>query len=356
MMALDLSALEDRPILVGNVAAPPPPNGKAMRVSLADVEPDPNQPRTEKKDEEIAEIGEDIKVRGVKVPISIKPHPIKPGKWIINDGELRYLGSKWAGLSDIPVIVDEDFDDFDQVNVNEKRYALRPMELAKFIQGKLDSGIKKAEIAKRLRKPAPAITELLALINPTPCVEDLYVTGLCTSPKTLYELRLLEEKFPEKVREWCEENHTEVTRSGVYELGNTLKGKKQSGGNGADPSSENKASSQVDDKGSGSNREGEGAGKKKPKPDGKPDTSGSEDEHTDKGELTSWPRGKAVADPDALKKPLLLVKYDGRTAAILLNRKPSASGLVRIRYEDGGGDAEVDAGRCKISLLAESDK
>ena len=44
-MALDLSALEEKPVTSGGTVAQP--DGKAMRVKLADIEPDPNQPLTE---------------------------------------------------------------------------------------------------------------------------------------------------------------------------------------------------------------------------------------------------------------------------------------------------------------------
>jgi ParB family transcriptional regulator, chromosome partitioning protein len=76
----------------------------------------------------------------------------------------------------------------------------------------------------------------------------------------------------------------------------------------------------------------------------------------DHGELTSWPKGRAISDPQRMSKPLLLVEYDGRSAAVILNKRPSTPGLLHIRYEDGGGDAEVDAGQCKINLLTDTDK
>ncbi|HCF9833300.1 TPA: ParB/RepB/Spo0J family partition protein [Pseudomonas aeruginosa] len=375
---LDLSALEEKTVPAGAVAQP---DGKAMRLKLTDIEPDPNQPRTEKKPEEIAEIGENIRERGVKQPISVKPHPDKPGKWIINDGELRYLGSQWAGVEDIPVVVDEDFDDFDQVNANEKRFALRPMELAAFIKRKLDDGVKKGEIARRLGKPANAITELLALVDAPACVEAVYTSGRCTSPKTLYELRALAEKFPEQVQEWCE-TAEDITRRTVADLGDVLKGKKkpapapateqtETGGQGegtpadGDPEkfrhdeiSGGGGSGEPASLGGGSDNEGGGdAPKNEGGKGGKPKGDGEDGgENIDLGELTSWPRGKAVSDPDLMKKPLLLVEYEGRAAAVLLNRKPTTAGLIRIRFEDGGGDAEVDAGACKINLLTEAEK
>lgn len=384
-MALDLSALEEKPVPAGPVAAQP--DGKAMRVKLTDIEPDPNQPRTEKKPEEIEEIGQNIKERGVKLPISVKPHPTKPGKWIINDGELRYLGSEWAKVEDIPVVVDEDFDDFDQVNANEKRFALRPMELAKFIKRKLDEGVKKGEVARRLGKPANAITELLALVEAPACIEAVYTSGRCTSPKTLYELRALAEKFPEQVQEWCD-TAEDITRRSVADLGDVLKGKKKpaaplpspadaggtdtgggagAGTEGGDGDPEKFRHDEIPGGNQGGNQGGTDKQGTEPKanPKATPGTEGGTDgddtgaggtEPGDLGELTSWPRGKAVSDPDAMKKPLLLVEYEGRAAAVLLNRRPTTPGLIRIRYEDGGGDDEVDAGRCKINLLTESDK
>jgi ParB family chromosome partitioning protein len=356
-MALDLSALEER---LGPAAAQP--DGKAMRVKLSDIELDPNQPRTEKKSEEIEEIGQNIKERGVKLPISVKPHPTRPGKWIINDGELRYLGSEWARVEDIPVVVDEDFDDFDQVNTNEKRFALRPMELAKFIKRKLDEGVKKGEVARRLGKPANAITELLALVEAPACIEAVYTSGRCTSPKTLYELRALAEKFPEQVQEWCD-TAEDITRRSVADLGDVLKGKKKpavplsSSSDAGDPEKFRHDEILGGNQGSADKQGTE----PKTKPKAAPGTDGDDTgaggaEPGDLGELTSWPRGRAVSDPDAMKKPLLLVEYEGRAAAVLLNRRPTTPGLIRIRYEDGGGDDEVDAGRCKINLLTESDK
>jgi ParB family chromosome partitioning protein len=55
-----------------------------------------------------------------------------------------------------------------------------------------------------------------------------------------------------------------------------------------------------------------------------------------------------------MKKPMLIIEYDDRTAVILLNRRPTKAGLIHIRYEDDGSEQEVDAGQCKINLLTEA--
>ncbi|MBD4818454.1 ParB/RepB/Spo0J family partition protein, partial [Xanthomonas citri pv. citri] len=80
---------------------------------------DAKQPRKRFTQADIDALAENIKERGVKLAISVKTHPTKPGKWLINDGEVRWRASKQAGVEDIPTIVDEDFDSFDQVNANE---------------------------------------------------------------------------------------------------------------------------------------------------------------------------------------------------------------------------------------------
>lgn len=357
-MALDLSALEEKPTAPASAVAMPSPAdaGKALRLKWSDIEPDPNQPRTEKKAEEIAEIGESIKERGVKQPISVKSHPTKPGKWMINDGELRWLGTQWAKVEDIPVVVDEDFDEFDQVNANEKRFALRPMELAVFIKRKLDAGVKKAEIARRLGKQATTITELMALVDAPDCVESVYSSGRCSSPKTLYELRMLAEKFPEQVQEWCEKTE-DVTRRSVTELGDILKGKKPA-----------EAENLSHDKGSSNPGDG---GASEPSHDREPGAGGdggsdSDSERSEDPPTTTVPfhnpdiekddKGPTITDPNKIKKPLLLVEFDGREAMVLLNRRPTTAGLIFIRFEDGSGEQEVPACDCTMNLLSESEK
>ncbi|MGS0550473.1 ParB/RepB/Spo0J family partition protein [Xanthomonas oryzae] len=376
---IDLSALNGEP--GDQVTAVSEPDGTPFRfrIKLADIEPDPNQPRKIFTQADIDDLAENIKERGVKLPISVKTHPAKHGKWMINDGEIRWRASQRAGVDDIPAIVDEDFDSFDQVNANERRYALHPMELAEFIKDRLADGFKKGEIAKRLGKKANAITELLALVDAPACVTEACTSGRCTSPKTLYELRALAEKYPEQVQAWCDSD-VEITRASVAALGDSLKEKKApkpsdvaAGAAGANPDGGGKF--RHDEKnggggqgagaaGSGEGGEGGGTGKfrhdEKTPPGNQGEAGGSGagagGGDADTGELTSWPRGKAVSDPDSMKRPLLLVEHDGRAAAVLLNRRPSTAGLIRIRYEDGGGDAEVDAGSVKINRLTEGEK
>jgi len=351
-MALDLSALEDKTLPAGAES-----NGKPLEIALSDIEEDPNQPRIDFSQEAMAEITASIRVRGVRQPVSVRPHPTKPGKWMLNFGARRFRGSIAAEKETIPAFVDDTSEDFDQVIENEQRDNLKPMELALFIQRKLDAGVKKAEIARKLGKAAAVITEHLALISPPACIEDIYRDGKCTSPKTLYELRGLHEKHPEAVEAWCA-SVDDITRKAVAELSAELRGDKKALPLPAQTETSEQVQSSPASESSNSGPESLGKDEDFSKAQ---DTTGGAG---DNSSVTALPfhnpnnekgtKEPVLPDPNKIKKPLLLVEYDGRAAMVLLNRRPSTPGLLWIRYEDGGGDDEIDAGRCKINMLSES--
>ena len=55
-----------------------------MQLPLSLIDEDQNQPRTEFNKESLRELAETISERGVKTPISVRPHPEAPGRYIIN--------------------------------------------------------------------------------------------------------------------------------------------------------------------------------------------------------------------------------------------------------------------------------
>jgi ParB family chromosome partitioning protein len=373
-MALDLSALEEKPSVV-SVAAEPA--GKPLDISVADIEEDPDQPRKEFSAEAMREMTESIRLRGVKTPISVRTHPTKPKKWMLNYGARRFRGTLAAGRATIPAFIDEAHDDYDQVIENLQRDDLKPMELALFIKKRLDAGDRKKTIAENLGKDSAVITQHLALIDPPACVEAAYSSGKCSSPKTLYELRGLHEKFPEEVEAWCA-SVPEITRRTVSELAEALKaGNKPGvpsevrGSQGADgdakanagqPPEADKAPGSGNENGIEGCSEGERAAaeSRDPEPHQGVSRSGSGnsegDPGMDQGEPASWPRDRAVSGPDRISRPLMLVEFKGRAAAVLLNRRPSSPGLIHIRFEDGQGDMEVSVSACRIKLLTEARK
>lgn len=81
---------------------------------------------------EFAELTESIKAGGVRVPIHVRPHPEKKGKYEIRAGERRWRASKAAGQKTIPAIVHHGMDEMDAFDLtfveNKFRRDPKPLE------------------------------------------------------------------------------------------------------------------------------------------------------------------------------------------------------------------------------------
>lgn len=200
--------------------------GRPPEMPLEDILPDPDNAR-EPFDERSPEdqqkqldLDEDVAERNVKSPISLRPHPTIPGKWVINFGHSRFEAQRKAGRPTIPYFVDEKFDSYDQVNENELRCPLSPWALAQFVARKLKEGRSKGEIAARLhKKNQNVITELLALVDAPGCLHQAYLNGV-KSPRTLYDLRRAWDEHPDQVEAWVHSNAgiTRITREAIKDL------------------------------------------------------------------------------------------------------------------------------------------
>ena len=344
---LDLSALEG--IDLGNPA--PVADGTPKQIPLTDILEDPDQPRVEFPEDQMQKMVESIKARGVKTPISVKPHPTEQGKWIINYGARRFRASVMAGKETIPAFVDNDHDDYDQVMENKERLNHSPIELALFIQKKIKQGEKKNVIAKKLNEDPVFISTHLALVDMPECLSKAYDAGF-KSPKTLYDLRKLWESFPEEVNAWVDEsleNGQDIIRSKVQALSKKLKEPKQAEATEADPESEPQAQESqeqtaiIDDNES-FNFEGNDQAEATEEPEVK--------KLMDQSNQKEQPEAKEE-DPDKIKKPLLVVIHDGRQANLMLNKKPTSLGFVWIKYEDGT-EVSVDCSSLEIEYLQEA--
>lgn len=365
-MTLDLSALDENFTETTAKVVEVTDQDKIHDLSVEILVSGKYQPRTVFDPVKLQELADSIKVQGVLQPIVVRK--IAENQYEIIAGERRWRASQLAGLSRIPAIIRE-IDDRTALAValveNGQREGLLPLEDAISYQRlKTEFKLKNKEVAEAVGKPVNEVNKLLSLLSLPEVVMAVYERGnrsvdlLLDLGRAFEENQTATEEFLADAAKVFEEKKEDLTVRAVREFRSSLKGA------GADKDEKNSTSSFSEnnggetDSGTRSDPSTKGAGSEN---NGSSETAGESqtttntkpDPEPDTGELTSWPKGKAIADPDRLKKPLLLVDYEGRAAAVLLNRKPKSPGVIFIRYEDGGGDELVSVDKLKISQLSE---
>jgi ParB family chromosome partitioning protein len=192
--------LEDLDLLA---PAEPPASGRPLMLPLDAIDEDPYQPRREFDAQALRELADSIIEHGVLQAISVRSHPDTSGRWMLNFGARRLRGSRLAGKTDIPVFIDERADSYCQVIENEQRESLKPLELALFVQQRLQAGASQAEIARRLGKSRQYVMVSTALIDAPDWLLDAYRSGRCRGMNELHELRKLHGRHPQYVESWA---------------------------------------------------------------------------------------------------------------------------------------------------------
>jgi ParB family chromosome partitioning protein len=140
------------------------------------------------------------------------------GRYRIHFGALRLRAARKAGLRDVPIVVrDVAADPYAQVAENLKRHALSPIEIARFIKGRVDAGESNATISIRIGMNLTSMAHHLTLLDLPPELDQAMQSGRCTSPRTLHELNRLHDETPEAVKALVATG-AEITRTSVAAL------------------------------------------------------------------------------------------------------------------------------------------
>jgi len=167
-----LSALMGEVESVGPVATQAvtdPATPGAAELPIANIRPNPSQPRRTFGEEELKELSASIKARGVLQAILVRPDPKDEGKYQIVAGERRWRAAKLAGLSAIPVIV-RDMDELELLEIgiieNVQRSDLNPIEEAEAYEALMKRFGKTQEgLATSVGKSRVHITNTLRLLQ-----------------------------------------------------------------------------------------------------------------------------------------------------------------------------------------------
>jgi ParB family chromosome partitioning protein len=316
----DLSSLLDEP------KRPAQDRGPLM-IPTDLIDEDSKQPRSADnpgfRPESIAELAASFGPKGPKTPLSLRDNPEVPNRYIINHGHRRYRACKVKGLTAVPAFIDNEHDDDDQIIENIQREGQAPREIADAIGRRLAAGKKKKAIADRWGKSASWVTQYVTLLDLPEPIAEVFNTGRANDVTVVNELVTAFKGNPKDVEAWLDVPTQEFTRGEVKLLREFLAEKNKDGARPRDPNPVDPLS-------------------------GKANIEVGEDQQG-----TSPPNKERVADPDKLKKAIVLVEHDGRPARLILTKRPPADGYAWLKYEDDGQEFEANLENVQLRAVVE---
>ena len=152
-------------------------------VAVENISANPKQPRTVFDTDQLNELAQSIKEVGLLQPPVVRQ--IDSNKYQLIMGERRFRAAKIAGLKTIPVIIRQTTDDQllrEALIENIHRSQLNPLEEgAAFSQLLQDFNYTHDELAARLGKSRPAISNTLRLLNLPPTVQRKVAAGVISA-------------------------------------------------------------------------------------------------------------------------------------------------------------------------------
>ena len=142
---------------------------KTNKLLLSDIVPNKFQPRKNFDEENLNDLTNSIKERGVIQPIIVRKSETENSKFEIIAGERRWIAARKAGFHDIPVVVTE-ADDLKSLEFaiveNVQRHDLNPLEEAQGYKRLIDDfSYDQEKVSKFIGKSRSYITNSIRLLN-----------------------------------------------------------------------------------------------------------------------------------------------------------------------------------------------
>jgi ParB family transcriptional regulator, chromosome partitioning protein len=171
--------------LIPAVATADSPEGGATGVRplpIADIAPNPFQPRTRFDPESLAELAASIKATGVLQPILVRR---TADSYQLVAGERRLRAAEASGLQSIPAII-RSVDDREMMELalieNIQREDLNPIDEAKAYKTLLsNAGLTHDQLSERVGKQRSSITNSMRLLGLPAEVQDMVSRGTMTA-------------------------------------------------------------------------------------------------------------------------------------------------------------------------------
>jgi ParB family chromosome partitioning protein len=153
--------------------------GELRELPVEAIKPNPKQPRTRFDPEALAGLASSIEESGVVQPLLVRP--LHDGGYELIAGERRWRAAQQAGLAKVPAIV-RDPEQAERLQValieNMVREDLNPVEEARACAALVeDLGLSKEELARRIGRSRPAVSNLIRLLDLPDEALDLLESG-----------------------------------------------------------------------------------------------------------------------------------------------------------------------------------
>jgi ParB family chromosome partitioning protein len=163
--------------------APVPDGSYFAELPLDSISPNPRQPRTVFDEEAMNELVESVREVGMLQPIVARP--LGGARFELVMGERRWRAAQLAALDAIPAIVRETADHAllrDALLENLHRVQLNPLEEAAAYQQMLeDFGCTQEELASRIKRSRPQISNTIRLLRLPPTVQRRVAAGVISA-------------------------------------------------------------------------------------------------------------------------------------------------------------------------------
>lgn len=171
---MEPSRVESLPVSQGT--SPPalqPAAQFIVEIPLNRIAPNPQQPRVQFAEPELAELASSIQQHGVLQPLLVVRKPLLPGEpeqFEIVAGERRWRAAQRAGLATVPCIVRDNLAERERLEIalveNLQRKDLNHLEEATaYRRLHHEFGLTHEEIGKRVGKSRPAVSNTIRLLD-----------------------------------------------------------------------------------------------------------------------------------------------------------------------------------------------
>ena len=152
-------------------------------IAVSAITPNPRQPRRTFDEDALEELAESIRQVGLLQPVVVRE--AGPGWYELIMGERRWRASQRAGLTEIGAIVKQTQDNellLDALIENLHRQQLDPLEEAAAYQQLLDDfGATHEQLAQKIGRSRPHISNTLRLLNLPPAVQKRLAAGVLSA-------------------------------------------------------------------------------------------------------------------------------------------------------------------------------